>query len=110
MFRRIIPVASLLIQLAYAAIASSTPARAIDEIEMGSVGAPTALLWPLYIGTATGMLPADNLDLKQLFAPSPARRQQQSAPRPSQRSDPAPIDQLRASFAPPPRPILRTPP
>ena len=54
MFRRIIPVASLLIQLAYAAIASSTPARAIDEIEMGSVGGPTALLWPLYIGTATG--------------------------------------------------------
>jgi tetratricopeptide (TPR) repeat protein len=55
MRNRIIPVAALLIQLAYAAIASSTPARAIDEIEMGSVGGPTALLWPLYIGAAQSL-------------------------------------------------------
>ncbi len=79
MLRRIIPVAALLIQLAYAAIASSTPARAIDEIEMGSVGGPTALLWPLYIGTATGMFAAENLDIKQIFAPSSAGVQQQLA-------------------------------
>src|SRR5262249_60490760 len=79
MLRCIIAVVALLIQLACAAITSSTPARAIDEIGMGSVGGPTALLWPLYIGTATGMFAAENLDIKQIFAPSSAGVQQQLA-------------------------------
>ena len=107
MFRRIIPVASLLIQLAYAAIASSTPARAIDEIEMGSVGGPTALLWPLYIGTATGMFAAENLDIKHIFAPSSAGVQQQLAAGAFQISDSGLIDQMRAIFEGAPIALVR---
>ena len=107
MFRRIIPVASLLIQLAYAAIASSTPARAIDEIEMGSVGGPTALLWPLYIGTATGMFAAENLDIKHIFAPSSAGVQQQLAAGAFQISDSGLIDQVRAIFEGAPIALVR---
>src|SRR5690348_18430569 len=98
MFRRIIPVASLLIQLAHAAIASSTPARTIDEIEMGSVGGPTALLWPLYIGTATGMFAAENLDIKQIFAPSSAGVQQQLAAGAFQISDSGLIESGAGDF------------
>ncbi len=107
MLRRIIPVAALLIQLAYAAIASSTPARAIDEIEMGSVGGPTALLWPLYIGTATGMFAAENLDIKQIFAPSSAGVQQQLAAGAFQISDSGLIDQVRAIFEGAPLALVR---
>jgi ABC-type nitrate/sulfonate/bicarbonate transport system substrate-binding protein len=106
MLRRIIPVAALLIQLAYAAI-SSTPARAIDEIEMGSVGGPTALLWPLYIGTATGMFAAENLDIKQIFAPSSAGVQQQLAAGAFQISDSGLIDQVRAIFEGAPLALVR---
>src|SRR5262249_27426636 len=98
MLRRIIAVAALLIQLVCAAITSGTPARAIDEIEMGSVGGPTALLWPLYIGTATGMFAAENLDIKQIFAPSSAGVQQQLAAGAFQISDSGLIDQVRAIF------------
>ncbi len=107
MFGRIIPVASLLIQLAYAAIASSTPARAIDEIEMGSVGGPTALLWPLYIGTATGMFAAENLDIKHIFAPSSAGVQQQLAAGAFPISDSGLIDQMRAIFEGAPIALVR---
>jgi NitT/TauT family transport system substrate-binding protein len=107
MVRRIIPVAALLIPLAYAAVASSTPARAIDEIEMGSVGGPTALLWPLYIGTATGMFATENLDIKQIFAPSSAGVQQQLAAGAFQISDSGLIDQVRAIFEGAPIALVR---
>jgi ABC-type nitrate/sulfonate/bicarbonate transport system substrate-binding protein len=65
---------------------------------MGSVGGPTALLWPLYIGTATGMFAAENLDIKQIFAPSSAGVQQQLAAGAFQISDSGLIDQVRAIF------------
>jgi NitT/TauT family transport system substrate-binding protein len=104
---RIIPVAALLIQLAYAAIASSTPARAIDEIEMGSVGGPTALLWPLYIGAARGMFAAENLDIKLIFAPSSAAVQQQLAAGAFQISNSGLIDQVRAIFEGAPIALVR---
>src|SRR5262245_33067958 len=104
---RIIPVAALLIQLAYAAVAPSTPARAVDAIEMGSVGGPTALLWPLYIGTATGMFAAENLDIKQIFAPSSAAVQQQLAAGAFQISDSGLIDQVRAIFEGAPIALVR---
>ena len=107
MLSRIIPVAALLIQLAYAAIASSTPARAVDEIEMGSVGGPTALLWPIFIGTAKGMFAAENLSIKLIFAPSSAAVQQQLAAGAFHISHSGLIDQVRAIFEGAPIALVR---
>src|SRR5207244_10725205 len=101
------PVDSVLIWLDCAALASSPTARAIGEIEMGSVVGPTALLGPLYIGTATGMFAAENLDIKHIFAPSSAGVQQQLAAGAFQISDSGLIDQMRASFEGAPTAFVR---
>jgi NitT/TauT family transport system substrate-binding protein len=89
------------------ALIFSTPARAADDIEMGTVGGPSALIWPIYIGTAKGMFAAENLDVKLTFAPSSAAVQQQLAAGALHISDSGLIDQVRAIFEGAPIALIR---
>jgi ABC-type nitrate/sulfonate/bicarbonate transport system substrate-binding protein len=97
----------LLIALLHAAVTFSTPARALDDIEMGTVGGPSALTWPIYIGTAKGMFAAENLDIKLIFVPSSAAVQQQLAAGAYQISNSGLIDQGRAIFEGAPIALIR---
>jgi NitT/TauT family transport system substrate-binding protein len=107
MLSRVILVGALLIELVFAAVASSTPARAIEDVEMGTVGGPSALIWPLYIGAAKGMFAAENLNIKLIFVPSSAGVQQQLAAGALQISDAGLIDQVRAIFEGAPIALVR---
>src|SRR6202035_3500776 len=68
-----------LLSAALCVFAASFPARAADTIEYGSVGGPSAALWPLLIGSAKGMFAAEGLAVDLVFAPSSAAVQQQLA-------------------------------
>jgi ABC-type nitrate/sulfonate/bicarbonate transport system substrate-binding protein len=93
--------------LLHAAVTFSTPARALDDIEMGTVGGPSALIWPIYIGTAKGMFAAEKLDIKLTFVPSSAGVQQQLAAGALNVSDSGLIDQVRAIFEGAPIALIR---
>jgi NitT/TauT family transport system substrate-binding protein len=104
---RVIAFGALLIALVHAAVTFSTPTRAMDDIEMGTVGGPSALLWPVYIGAAKGMFAAENLDIKLIFVPSSAAVQQQLAARALHISDSGLIDEVRAIFEGAPIALIR---
>src|SRR5882724_360569 len=106
-FRRVMTLGALLTALVQAVVIFSTPARAVDDIEMGTVGGPSALIWPIYIATAKGMFAAENLDVKLTFVPSSAAVQQQLAAGALQISDSGLIDQVRAIFEGAPIALIR---
>lgn len=65
--------------LAMAALLVGATARAADEIDAGTVGSASALLWPYYIGKEKGFFTAAGLDLDMVFTPSSAAVLQQLA-------------------------------
>jgi NitT/TauT family transport system substrate-binding protein len=59
--------------------AAPPAARAAQPFEVGTVGAPSALLWPVYIGNTKGIFAADDMKVDIVFVPSSAAVQQQLA-------------------------------
>ncbi len=107
MFSRIAQFGAVLIALAYAAAATSAPARALEDVEMGTIGGPSAVLWPIYIGVNKGMFAAENLNIKLTFVPSSAGVQQQLAAGALEISDAGLNDQVRAIFEGAPIALVR---
>ena len=107
MFSRIAQFSAVLVTLAYAAAATSTTARALEDVEMGTIGGPSAVLWPIYIGVNKRMFAAENLNIKLTFVPSSAGVQQQLAAGALEISDAGLNDQVRAIFEGAPIALVR---
>src|SRR5579863_9580691 len=58
---------------------SGNQARAVDIITFGHVGAPSAIVWPLYIGLDQGFFDERNIKLDITFTRSSAQVLQQLA-------------------------------
>src|SRR5262245_54761344 len=56
-----------------------TPARAVDTVTMGTVGSPSANLWPLFIGIDKGFFAAENIKPDLVYVPASAAVIQQLA-------------------------------
>jgi ABC-type nitrate/sulfonate/bicarbonate transport system substrate-binding protein len=99
-------VTALLVCVALA-LAPGGAARAAATIEYGSVGGPSAVMWPLYIANAQGMFAAEELAVDIAFAPSSAAVQQQLAAGSVQLADGGLNDPIRAIFEGAPIAIVR---
>ena len=71
-------------------------ARAADTISFGHPGAPTGILWPLYIGIDQGFYAAENLAIDLIFAHSSASVVQQVAAGSLDLGDTGTLDPVRA--------------
>ena len=71
-------------------------ARAADTISFGHPGAPTGILWPLYIGIDQGFYAAENLAIDLIFARSSALVAQQVAAGSLDLGDTGTLDPVRA--------------
>src|ERR1700732_1351964 len=49
-----------------------SPARAVDSVTIGTVGSPSANLWPLFIGLEKGFYTAENLKADVVYIQSSA--------------------------------------
>ena len=58
--------------LAIATLLSVSPARAADTVTIGTVGSPSANLWPLFIGIEKGFYAAENLKPDVVYIQSSA--------------------------------------
>jgi NitT/TauT family transport system substrate-binding protein len=58
--------------LAVAAPLAVSPVRAADTVTIGTVGSPSANLWPLFIGVEKGFYTAENLKPDVVYIPSSA--------------------------------------
>jgi NitT/TauT family transport system substrate-binding protein len=58
--------------LAIAAPLSVSPVRAVDTVTIGTVGSPSANLWPLFIGLDKGFYTAENLKAEVVYIQSSA--------------------------------------
>jgi NitT/TauT family transport system substrate-binding protein len=96
-----------LLSAALCVLAAAFPARADNTIEYGSVGGPSAALWPLLIGSAKGMFAAEGLAVDLVFAPSSAAVQQQLAGGSVQMGDGGLNDPIRAIFEGAPIALVR---
>ncbi len=65
--------------LAAALSLASTPSRAADTITFGHVGAPSAIVWPIYIGLDQGFFDESGIKLDIIFTRSSAQVMQQLA-------------------------------
>jgi NitT/TauT family transport system substrate-binding protein len=65
--------------LAAAMILAVAPARAVDTVTIGTVGSPSANLWPLFIGLDKGFFTAENLKVDVVYVPASASVIQQLA-------------------------------
>jgi NitT/TauT family transport system substrate-binding protein len=79
------------------ALAIAAQAQA-ETIEYGSVGGPSASMWPLLIAQSKGMFAADGLSLDLVFAPSSAAIQQQLAAGSVEMADGGLNDPIHAIF------------
>ena len=59
------------VAVALAALAA-VPARAADNVTVGTVGSASANLWPVYIGINKGFFAAENLNVELIFVQSSA--------------------------------------
>jgi NitT/TauT family transport system substrate-binding protein len=107
MLNRLAQLGAVFIALLQAAVTSSTPARALEDIEMGTIGGPSAVLWPIYIAQSKGLFAAENLNIKLTFVPSSAGVQQQLAAGALEISDAGLNDQVRAIFEGAPIALVR---
>lgn len=84
--------------LAFAALASLAPnaARAADTLTFGHPGAPTGILWPLYIGIDQGFFAAEGLAIDLVFVHSSASVVQQVAAGSLDLGDTGVLDPVRA--------------
>jgi NitT/TauT family transport system substrate-binding protein len=55
------------------------PARALDTVTIGTVGSPSANLWPLFIGLDKGFFAAENVKVDVVYVPASAAVIQQLA-------------------------------
>ena len=55
------------------------PARAVDTVTMGTVGSPSANLWPVFIGIDKGFFAAENIKPDLVYVPASAAVIQQLA-------------------------------
>jgi ABC-type nitrate/sulfonate/bicarbonate transport system substrate-binding protein len=58
--------------LAVATLISVSPVRAVDSVTIGTVGSPSANLWPLFIGVEKGLYAAENVRPDVVYIPSSA--------------------------------------
>src|SRR5262245_61788430 len=58
---------------------SAAPARAVDTVIIGTVGSPSANLWPLFIGIDKGFFTAENVKVDLIYIPASANAIQQLA-------------------------------
>jgi len=98
---------ALLALLFCAAIAFMPGARAAESLEVSTVGGPSALLWPIFIGLAKGQFAAQELTIDLLFAPSSAALQQQVAAGSLKIADGGLIDPVRAIIQGAPLAVVR---
>lgn len=99
-------VLTALVGAALCGLAAASPAPA-ETIEYGSVGGPSATLWPIFIAQSKGMLAAEGLSLDLVYAPSSAAVQQQLAAGSVQMADGGLNDPIRAIFEGAPIAIVR---
>jgi len=64
---------------AIAALMSPAPVRAADTVVVGTVGSPSANLWPLFIGIEKGFFTAENIKVDLIYIPASANAIQQLA-------------------------------
>lgn len=57
---------------AVATLISMAPARALDTVIIGTVGSPSANLWPLFIGLDKGFFTAENIKPDLVYIPTSA--------------------------------------
>jgi NitT/TauT family transport system substrate-binding protein len=62
-----------------AALISVAPARAVDTVIMGTVGSPSANLWPVFIGLDRGFFTAENIKIDLVYVQASAGVIQQLA-------------------------------
>ena len=65
--------------IAVATLMSVAPARAVDTVTVGTVGSPSANLWPLFIGLEKGYFAAENIKVDLIYIPASAPAIQQVA-------------------------------
>src|SRR5215469_6156964 len=58
---------------------SVAPVRAVDTVIIGTVGSPSANLWPLFIGIDKGFFTAANVKVDLIYIPASANAIQQLA-------------------------------
>jgi ABC-type nitrate/sulfonate/bicarbonate transport system substrate-binding protein len=58
---------------------SVAPAHAVDTVIIGTVGSPSANLWPLFIGIDKGFFTAENVKVDLIYIPASANAIQQLA-------------------------------
>src|SRR6516165_8099097 len=62
-----------------AMLVSVAPVRAVDTVIIGTVGSPSANLWPLFIGIDKGFFTAANVKVDLIYIPASANAIQQLA-------------------------------
>src|SRR5499426_2004300 len=65
--------------LVAAMLVSVAPVRAMDTVIIGTVGSPSANLWPLFIGIDKGLFTAENVKVDLIYIPASANAIQQLA-------------------------------
>src|SRR5256886_17066522 len=65
--------------LAVATLMAAAPARAVDTVTIGTVGSPSANLWPVFIGLDKGFFAAENVKPDLIYVPASAAVIQQLA-------------------------------
>ena len=68
-----------LLGLAVATLISAAPVRAADTVTIGTVGSPSANLWPLFIGLDKGFFTSENVKPDLVYVPASAAVVQQLA-------------------------------
>ena len=62
-----------------ATLISGAPVRTMDIVIIGTVGSPSANLWPLFIGIDKGFFTAENVKVDLIYIPASANAIQQLA-------------------------------
>ena len=73
------PVWRAMLGLAVAALMFVAPVRAQDTVIVGTVGSPSANLWPVFIGIDKGFFSAENIKIDLVYVPASAAVMQQLA-------------------------------
>jgi NitT/TauT family transport system substrate-binding protein len=111
--RRDAPTSRLRAALAFAIAAAlslaSTPSRAADTITFGHVGAPSAIVWPIYIGLDQGFFDQSGIKLDVVFTRSSAQVLQQLAAGALDMGDTGAFDPVTIEAGPGPFSLLAKP-
>ena len=70
---------SATVGLAIATLISVAPLHAQNSVTLGTVGSPSANLWPLFIGMDKGFFTAENVKVDLIYIPASANAIQQLA-------------------------------